>query len=216
MSARLVRVCLDAERLESLLEALDEEDLFLRYLGSKDTGFCVEALVPPEKVDRVLYKIRHLALAGIRPTIENKNITFEYFETELSLWGDRDKVIQVLTNTISNAVKFTPEGGKITVDISLQPGQGKVSIRDTGKGIKKEDIPKVFDRFKQLENIDHHSTGTGLGMTISKSIIERLGGKIWIESEFGKGTTVNFTLPLAERMAENQSQLREKNVEPTQ
>ncbi len=64
MSARLVRVCLDAERLEALLEALDEEGLLLRYLGSKDTGFCVEALVPPEKVDRVLYKVRHLAGEG--------------------------------------------------------------------------------------------------------------------------------------------------------
>ena len=76
---------------------------------------------------------------------------------------------------------------------------GKIAVRDTGKGIKEEDIPKVFDRFSQLEHIDYHFEGTGLGMTISKSIIERLGGRIWIESEVGRGTTVFFTLPKAER-----------------
>jgi len=137
-------------------------------------------------------------LSSIRPKLESKSLDFNYdqVENDIHLWGDRDKIIQVLTNITSNAIKFTPEGGSISISADdYNKKMGIIAIKDTGKGIKKEDIPKVFDRFSQLENIDHHSEGTGLGMTISKSIIEKLGGDIWLESEHGKGTTVFFTLP---------------------
>lgn len=136
-------------------------------------------------------------LTGIRPTLENRSLKFDYEQVDdnACLWGDRDKIIQVLTNITSNAIKFTPEGGTISVSLDQQSDMGIIAVKDTGKGIEKKDISKVFDRFTQLESIDHHSEGTGLGMTISKSIIERIGGKIWIESERGKGTTVFFTLP---------------------
>ena len=77
-----------------------------------------------------------------------------------------------------------------------------IAIKDTGPGIEEEKIPKVFDRFSQLDDINHHSEGTGLGMAISKSIIERHGGTIWIESNLGKGTTVFFTVPVAEKCPE--------------
>jgi signal transduction histidine kinase len=161
---------------------------------------------------RMLFKLEELnfqellveTLSGIRPAIESKGIKFsqENVEKGLPLWGDRDKIIQVLTNVISNAIKFTPESGNISVSFTNQGKMVLITVRDTGKGIKKEDIPKVFDRFSQLESIDHHSSGTGLGMTISKSIIERLNGEIWIESEFGQGTAVFITLPRAERFSE--------------
>ena len=136
-------------------------------------------------------------LTGIRPKLENQSLKFEYDQIDQNacLWGDRDKIIQVLTNITSNAIKFTPEGGRISVFLRQRNNMGIVAVEDTGKGIEKKDIPKVFDRFSQLESIDHHSEGTGLGMTISKSIIERMGGRIWIESERGKGTTVFFSLP---------------------
>lgn len=135
--------------------------------------------------------------SGVRPALESHGINFEYekVDKETMLRGDRDKIVQVLTNIISNAVKFTPDGGTITVSLNKNDRMGEIAIKDTGKGIKKEDIPKVFDRFTQIESIDHHSGGTGLGMTISKSIIERLGGEIRIESELNKGTTVFLTLP---------------------
>ncbi|HUU27990.1 MAG TPA: ATP-binding protein [archaeon] len=141
-------------------------------------------------------------LTSIRPKIESKKIHFDFtnIDGKCHLWGDRDKVIQVLTNIISNAVKFTLDEGRITVSLTGYGKMGKVAVEDTGKGIKREDIPKVFDRFSQLESIDNHSEGTGLGMTISKSVIERLGGEIWIESEFGRGTSVFFTLPQAARV----------------
>ena len=144
-------------------------------------------------------------LAGIKPNIDNKKIQFCYDrETKnRKIWADRDKIIQVMTNIISNAVKFTPENGQISVSIARENEKMlRVEVADTGKGIDHEDIPKVFDRFKQLESIDQHSSGTGLGMTISKSIIERLGGKIWIESEPEMGTSVFFTLQAARGLPE--------------
>ena len=154
-------------------------------------------------------------LAGIKPNIDNKKIDFRY-DREINnrkIWADRDKIIQVLTNIISNAVKFTPNNGIISVSLALDNEKMlRVEIADTGKGISREDIPKVFDRFKQLESIDQHSSGTGLGMTISKSIIERLGGRIWIESEPDMGTSVFFTLQAARGIPEtNLSQTPEFN-----
>ncbi|MBN2289133.1 MAG: HAMP domain-containing protein [Candidatus Glassbacteria bacterium] len=143
-------------------------------------------------------------LSGLRPNIEGKGIEFICGEVDdrIRLWGDKDKVIQVLTNIVSNATKFTPKGGEISVSLTDCGDMGLIAVKDTGKGIRKEDIPKVFDRFSHLESIDHHhSEGTGLGMTISKSLIERLGGEIWIESKLGQGTTVFFTLPKARRVS---------------
>ena len=118
--------------------------------------------------------------------------------------GDRDKIIQVLTNIISNALKFTPDGGSITVSIRRNDETATAAVQDTGEGIRKEDIPKVFDRFCQIETLNHHSEGTGLGMDHHQIHYRTAaGGTIRIESEFGIGTTVFFTLPLAKRPADN-------------
>jgi len=162
----------------------------------------IEAGRMPFKLEELNFKeLVAETLSGIRPAITSKGINLDYKDVDprIRLWADKDRIIQVLTNIISNAIKFTPEGGKISISLASEGKMGVVAVKDTGKGIRKEDIPKVFDRFSQLESIDHHSEGTGLGMTISKSIIERLGGRIWIESEHGRGTTVFFTLPKAER-----------------
>ena len=135
------------------------------------------------------------------PLLQKKNLGFDYDSVPGNIWlrGDRDKIVEVLTNIITNAVKFTPEGGSIDVSITSDSAMGTIAVRDTGIGIPEEDISKVFDRFSQLEKVDHHSEGTGLGMTISKSIVELHGGTIWIESTEGKGTTVYFTLPVNEQ-----------------
>ena len=111
--------------------------------------------------------------------------------------GDRDKTMQVITNILSNAIKYTSSGGTINLSIAHDEDMATIAFKDTGKGIPEKDIPKIFDRFFQLENIEHHSDGSGLGMTISKSIVEHQGGEIWVESELGKGTKVYFTVPLA-------------------
>lgn len=108
---------------------------------------------------------------------------------------DRDKIAQVLTNLVSNALKFTEKGG-ITIITNRENGFIKVVVKDTGCGVKEEDLPKMFQQFMQLQR---KTGGAGLGLSICKQIIKAHGGKIWVESEFGKGSSFYFTLPVKER-----------------
>jgi len=139
-------------------------------------------------------------VSGFDTVLESRQIHCEYkhIPDNLYLNGDRDRIVQVLTNILSNAIRFTPPQGEITISANSDGEYCTIAVKDTGKGIHEEDIPKVFDKFSQLEKIEHHSVGTGLGMAITKSIIEHHGGSIRIESEFGSGTTVFFTLPVAQ------------------
>jgi signal transduction histidine kinase len=112
---------------------------------------------------------------------------------------DRDKITQVLTNLISNAIEFTAKG-TITVETSTKDNVVKLAVRDTGIGIKEEEMPEIFQKFSQLERgLERKPGGTGLGLVICKEIIERHGGKIWAESKFGEGSTFYFVLPIKER-----------------
>jgi len=115
---------------------------------------------------------------------------------------DRDRIIQVLTNLVNNALKFT-EKGKIAIGTRRKDNIILVSVSDTGHGIRQEDLPRLFRKFEQLEKGDDRKTGgTGLGLAISKEIIEQHNAKIWAESEVGKGTTCYFVLPIVERRAQ--------------
>ncbi|RKY41139.1 MAG: hypothetical protein DRP85_07060 [Candidatus Makaraimicrobium thalassicum] len=113
---------------------------------------------------------------------------------------DKDKITQVLTNIVSNAVKFTEKGG-ITVATAMEDaGAIRVSVKDTGPGVRLKDISRLFHKFEQLaRGGDRITGGSGLGLAISREIIEKHGGKIWAESEVGKGTTFHFILPLDQR-----------------
>jgi signal transduction histidine kinase len=111
--------------------------------------------------------------------------------------GDRDRLIQVMVNLISNAVKFTDDGS-ITCDAKMLNGEIVISVTDSGIGISEENKPKVFEKFKQVgDTLTGGPKGTGLGLPISKEIVEHHGGRIWIESEFGKGSTFSFSMPVA-------------------
>lgn len=119
--------------------------------------------------------------------------------------ADSDRMMQVLMNLLSNAIKFTESGGRITIRSYVsEPFSGSTlptitfSVSDTGCGIAPENISRVFSKFEQIESIDHHSVGTGLGMPICQQIIESgHGGKIWLESKVGVGTTFFVRIPLA-------------------
>jgi PAS domain S-box-containing protein len=113
---------------------------------------------------------------------------------------DRDKIVQVLTNLLNNSIKFT-EKGSITIRLCQEPeGMAKVSVTDTGSGIEETDLPKLFQSFQQLDNAREKSTGgSGLGLAICREIIGKHGGKIWAQSQIGKGTSMHFILPIAER-----------------
>jgi signal transduction histidine kinase/DNA-binding response OmpR family regulator len=110
--------------------------------------------------------------------------------------GDRDRLIQVVINLISNAVKFT-DAGSITCRVEQRDGALVVSVIDTGMGIAPADQPKVFERFKQVgDTLTDKPKGTGLGLPICREIVEHHGGRIWVESEIGKGSTFAFSLPV--------------------
>jgi signal transduction histidine kinase len=110
--------------------------------------------------------------------------------------GDERKVKQVLLNLLSNAIKFTPEGGRIEVEATSRDGFVEVSVRDTGMGIAPEDQERVFEEFRQVGTADKKAEGTGLGLTLCRKFVELHGGRIWVKSEVGVGSTFTFALPL--------------------
>jgi signal transduction histidine kinase len=111
--------------------------------------------------------------------------------------GDERKIKQTLLNLLSNAVKFTPEGGRVGINAKRTDGAVEISVSDTGIGIAPEDQPKIFEEFRQVgSDYAHKSEGTGLGLTLAKKFVELHGGRIWVESEVGKGSKFTFTLPV--------------------
>jgi signal transduction histidine kinase/putative methionine-R-sulfoxide reductase with GAF domain len=110
--------------------------------------------------------------------------------------GDERKIKQVLLNLLSNALKFTPEGGRVDVRAYIVGRMAQVSVTDTGVGIAPEDQEAVFEEFRQVGTADKRVEGTGLGLALSRKFIELHGGRIWVKSEVGVGSTFTFTLPL--------------------
>jgi signal transduction histidine kinase len=118
-------------------------------------------------------------------------------EEEPEINADWLKLFQVMNNLIGNAIKFTHEGGSVTISLKYDQNNAAISIADTGQGITKEDITHIFDKFKQVKTKSTRGEkGTGLGLAIVKNLIELHGGKIWVESEVGKGSVFNFTIPM--------------------
>ena len=112
--------------------------------------------------------------------------------------ADPEKLRQILLNLLSNAVKFTPEGGKVTVAARAVDGMVEVSVTDTGIGIAPEDCEAVFEEFRQVgTHAEGKAQGTGLGLALTKKFIELHGGRIWLTSTLGKGSTFSFTLPIS-------------------
>jgi PAS domain S-box-containing protein len=136
---------------------------------------------------------------NIRPVALEKLISLEVAspDNNMTAWADRDKTTQVLVNLVGNAVKFTPQHGKVTVAIKKNGSQWvEISVSDTGPGIVPEEVHTIFDRFYQIAQAGKQKTkGTGLGLAISKALVEMHGGKIWVESDVGRGSTFSFTLP---------------------
>jgi signal transduction histidine kinase len=115
-----------------------------------------------------------------------------------SILADRDRLMQVVINLLSNAVKFVPANeGQVAVTLSADAAALRVSVTDNGPGIRREDQQVIFDRFRQGgDAMTSKPTGTGLGLPISRRIVEYFGGKLWVESDLGKGASFVFSLPL--------------------
>ena len=142
-------------------------------------------------------------LSSLKPQADGKSIRLkmEIPEELPSVYGDREKIEQILTNLVGNAIKFTPEGGEISVSAKSLGEEGNmvaISVRDSGIGIPEDQLEKIFEKFHQVEDSLHRSiAGTGLGLAITKGLVEAHHGKIWVESEIGKGSTFTFTLPVS-------------------
>ena len=115
----------------------------------------------------------------------------------VSVKADRDKIGQVINNFLTNAVKYSPKGKSIDISCKESNGNIQVSVKDQGIGIKPQDQEKLFDRYFRIESVQNQTiSGFGLGLYLSAEIIHRHKGKVWVESEMGKGSTFYFSLPL--------------------
>lgn len=119
--------------------------------------------------------------------------------------ADHDRLLQVLDNLVENALKFTPRGGRVTVGARCEGGAIMFSVTDSGIGIAPEHLPRVFDRFWQAQRTA--GRGSGLGLAIAKSLVEALGGNIWVESTPGRGSQFSFTVPIAARQGDGAKSL---------
>ncbi len=144
-------------------------------------------------------------LSSLKPQADGKSIRLhmEIPEKLPSVYGDREKVEQILTNLVGNAIKFTQEGGEISVSAKPFENEGNldmaaISVRDSGIGIPEDQLERIFEKFHQVEDSLRRSiAGTGLGLAITKGLVEAHHGRIWVESEIGKGSTFTFTLPMS-------------------
>jgi signal transduction histidine kinase len=174
---RLVDQLLELSRLESGDLPLSREPLRLRPL--------VEQVVSEIAVTRAGQRVRldQSVPADLPPVL-----------------ADAERVHQVLFNLLDNAVRFTPQGGHVTISATRRDGSVDVAVRDTGPGIPREHLPRLFDRFYRVDTArSRDDGGTGIGLAIARSVIDAHGGRIWAESELGRGSTFTFELPVAAR-----------------
>lgn len=151
------------------------------------------------------------AADNMKPWAEKRNILIKVAESGGKIpqgLADPDRILQVLVNLISNGIKFTPAGGKITITVSKYPKAPAttpmllVAVSDTGRGIPKEDLNRIFDKFIQLAAGDvSELKGTGLGLSIAKALVSLHGGQMAVESEVGRGSVFSFTIPVAKEAA---------------
>jgi GAF domain-containing protein len=144
----------------------------------------------PQAIDNALTLVRERA--GRRGIALNQAVDERLGQVR----GDERKVKQVLLNLLSNALKFTPEGGRIDVRAGIIDGTAEVSVTDTGVGIAPEDQEAVFEEFRQVGGAEKKAEGTGLGLTLCRKFVELHGGRIWVKSQVGTGSTFTFALPL--------------------
>ena len=137
------------------------------------------------------------SLEILRPIAAEKQVRLvsDVREEGLQLYCDRDRVLQILSNLLGNAIKFTPRMGSVNVRAERIGREVSFAVSDTGPGISEEQLTHIWERFWSGKK--PHMTGVGLGLPIAKGLVEAHGGRIWAESTAGTGTTLYFTLPLA-------------------
>jgi signal transduction histidine kinase len=167
---RLINDILDIERLESGKVSIEP-------------GWCKVA------------EIARQVTEALRPVADRAGVALVVTGCEPDVWVDPDRLAQTFTNLIGNAIKFSPEGSVVELAIIDEDGV-RFEVRDHGRGIPSDKLETIFERFRQVQASDaREKGGTGLGLAICRSIVEQHGGRIWVESTIGEGSTFCFTLP---------------------
>jgi signal transduction histidine kinase len=188
----LARVHGNAVRLTRLINDL----LDLARIEAGRVKLHLAPIVPWDVADEVIEEMRPLAAES------RVSLIIETPQPGIHVLADRDKLHQILLNLVHNAVKFTPAGGQVRIGVQWSvDGSVVTTVRDTGEGIPAEELPRVFEKFYQLGDEEVEKKGSGLGLTITQKLVELHGGRIWVESEVGAGTTFCFSLPSAQRDA---------------
>jgi signal transduction histidine kinase len=168
--AELIENLLDASRLEAGVLAINASDLYFPILSER-------------------------MAERFRTQSDKHSIEVEFPENFPVILGDEDRIAQVLSNLISNAIKYSPGGGKIRVQGDVRPDHVIVCVSDQGTGIATGDIPHIFDRFYRAEDAKRKTKGAGLGLYLARAVIEAHGGSIWVDSNPNEGAHICFSLP---------------------
>jgi two-component system phosphate regulon sensor histidine kinase PhoR len=176
----------EAERLNRLITDL----LSLSRIESREMKLQLETLELGAAIKRIADKIR--------PRFQKRELVLVVSMPghPVLVRADHDRVEQVLTNLLENSLMYTPSGGRVDVGVQEERDQVLVSVKDTGIGIPPDDLPRIFERFYRVDRARSRKLGgTGLGLAIIKHIVEAHGGRVWVQSELGRGSTFYFTLP---------------------
>ncbi len=197
------------QRVEFLNIINEETDRLTRLINDiLNITKIEERRIDLERMPVDICEVIEKSVSAHRSSAQRKDITLDVvIQKDIpQIWGDADTLTQVLGNLLNNAIKYTPEGGEIRVSAeylhedSRPSGEVEVRVADNGVGIPSEHLEKIFDRFYRIDRpFIGDQTGTGLGLYFCKYIVELHGGRIWAESQEGKGSTLVFTLPAKEK-----------------
>jgi signal transduction histidine kinase len=171
--AEMIENLLDATRLEAGVLALNSSDIAL-----------------PTLAERLAKRFQ--------TQTEKHKITTDFPEDFPIILGDEDRIAQVLYNLLSNAIKYSPKGGEICISGTFQPGKVTVCVRDHGPGVSRSDLPHIFDRFYRADEAQRKTPGAGLGLYLSRAVIEAHHGSIWVDPGTADGARFCFFLPRPE------------------
>jgi signal transduction histidine kinase len=176
-----------ADRMERLIRDLQE-------VGRLDAGRTLR--VEARSVELAALLREACEALHVQARAKQHDVSCDLPTTPIAVYADPDRICQVLGNLIGNAIKFTPRGGRITLAARREGREARVSVTDQGPGIPEADLERVFEPYWQAKSTAR--LGAGIGLKIAKGLVEVHGGRIWVESKVGVGTTFSFTLPIAD------------------
>ena len=201
MTLRRDDVTLSVDQEEGMLEVISGESERLArivndiLLASRLDSGAEEVLIAPTDASEVARAVLAAAETHLPADIE---LVLSVPDSGLHVQADADGLRQVLVNLVENAVKYSPGGGRVDLEITTEDGRARFAVRDRGLGIPSSEHERIFEKFFRLDpNLSRGVGGTGLGLYISREIVRRMGGRLRVESEPGAGSTFLFELPVA-------------------